>query len=115
MADITKIAIAVLHFFLATFVWVQVSVPITLIFGDNKIVNVILFILISLSVFYLSYRKAESPNYTIQKVFLITVLYFIVSTIFVVLSLQYLNIILIMALYYYLFKKESIKILNKEL
>ncbi len=110
-----KIAIAILHFFLATFIWVQISAPATQMLGENKIIDTVLFILISVSIFYFSYKKAESPNYSISKVLLITVLYFIVSTLFVILSLPYLNVIPIIALYYFLIKKEPIKILNKEI
>ncbi len=110
-----RVSIAVLHFFLATFIWVQLSAGISELFGENKIIDYALFILVSVSIFYLSYKKAESPEYSIVKVLLITAVYFIVSTILVILSLPYLNIILIVSLYYFLIKREPIKILNKEI
>ncbi len=109
-----KVLIAALHFFLITFIWVQISAPISEMFGENKIIDYALFFVISVSIFYLSYKKAELPDYSLSKVLLVTSVYFILSTIFVILSLPYLNIVLIVGLYYFLIKKEPIKILNKE-
>ncbi len=109
MPTVHKLAIATLHFFLATFIWVQVSAPVSLMFGENKIVDIALFALISGSIFYLSFKKAELPEYSISRVLLITVAYFLISTVLVILSWPYLNAVLIVGFYYYLIKKESQK------
>ncbi len=101
-----KLAIATLHFFLATFIWVQLSAPLTQMIGENRIVDYALFVVISVSIFYLSFKKADSTSYPISRVLLITAGYFIASTLLVVLSLPYLNIVLIVGLYYYLIKKD---------
>ncbi len=112
MPTIHKFAIAILHFFLATFIWVQVSAPLSLMLGENIFIDIALFFLISVSIFYLSFKKAESPEYSISKVLLITAGYFIASTLLVILSWPYFNIVLVVGLYYFLIKKDS-QILRK--
>ena len=107
MPAVHKLSIATLHFFLATFIWVQVSAPVSKMLGENKIIDIALFVLISASIFYLSFKKADSPFYSISKVLLITAIYFIASTILVIASWPYLNIVLIVGLYYFLIKKDS--------
>ena len=100
-----RFTLASLHFFLASFMIVQLYTPMSAIFGENQYLMGLIFVAVSVSVFYLSYQKADSKYYSFKTVLLITGGYWLISTFFVLAKLPILNVLLIIGLYYYLIKK----------
>ena len=100
-----KLAIASLHFFLASFMIVQLYAPMSEMFGENEYLRTLIFFVVSVSVFYLSYRKADSKHYSFKTVLIVTAGYWLVSTILILAKLPYLNIVLIIGFYYFLIKE----------
>ncbi len=100
-----KTAVATMHFFLASFMIVQIYGAVIDFYGENAYIGLAISVAVSISVFYLSFMKADVRYYSFKTLFVITLGYWVASTLLVILELPYFNVFLIGGLYYYLLQK----------